>query len=99
MQATVRLLAVKVRFYGTKGYVEESSKAHSGHSAFVLEHSGFRLLCDFGQNRKGMLSKIKPDAIWISLVVLCLALLEAPARSDLHHDLPHVDPARGERVA
>jgi ribonuclease BN (tRNA processing enzyme) len=57
---------VKVRFYGTKGYVEESSKAHAGHSAFVLEHNGFRLLCDFGQNRKGMLAKIKPDAVYIS---------------------------------
>ncbi len=57
---------MKVRFYGTRGYVEESSKAHTGHSAFVLEHEGFRLLCDFGQNRKGMLAKIRPDAIWVS---------------------------------
>jgi ribonuclease BN (tRNA processing enzyme) len=57
---------VRIRFYGTKGYVEESSKAHAGHSAFVLEHDGFRLLCDFGQNRKGMLSKIRPDAIFVS---------------------------------
>jgi ribonuclease BN (tRNA processing enzyme) len=57
---------VNVHFYGTKGYVEESSKAHSGHSAFVLEHEGFRLLCDFGQNRKGMLAKLKPDAVFVS---------------------------------
>ena len=57
---------MNVRFYGTKGYVEESSKAHSGHSAFVLEHDGFRLLCDFGQNRQGMLAKIKPDAVFVS---------------------------------
>ena len=55
-----------LHFYGTKGYVEESSKAHLGHSAFVLESDGFRLLCDFGQNRKGMLSKVRPDAIFIS---------------------------------
>ncbi len=57
---------MKVRFYGTKGYVEESSKAHAGHSAFVLEHEGFRLLCDFGQNRKGMLARIRPDAVFVS---------------------------------
>lgn len=55
-----------LRFYGTKGYVEESSPEHAGHSAFVLEEEGFRLLCDFGQNRKGMLSEIAPDAIFVS---------------------------------
>ena len=57
---------MRLHFYGTKGYVEESSRAHSGHSAFVLEEVGFRLLCDFGQNRKGMLSRIRPDAVFVS---------------------------------
>jgi ribonuclease BN (tRNA processing enzyme) len=57
---------VRAHFYGTKGYVEESSKAHAGHSAFVLELDLFRLLCDFGENRKGMLAKIRPDAVFIS---------------------------------
>lgn len=57
---------MRLHFYGTKGYVEESSRAHSGHSAFVLEAKGFRLLCDFGENRKGMLEKIRPDAIFVS---------------------------------
>lgn len=55
-----------VQFYGTKGYVEESSREHAGHSAFVLEEAGFRLLCDFGQNRKGMLARVRPDAVFIS---------------------------------
>lgn len=55
-----------LHFYGTKGYVEESSPAHTGHSAFVVESGGFRLLCDFGQNRKGMLEKIAPDAVFVS---------------------------------
>jgi ribonuclease BN (tRNA processing enzyme) len=57
---------VRFHFYGTKGYVEESSRAHSGHSAFTIEEKGFRLLCDFGENRKGMLEKIRPDAIFVS---------------------------------
>jgi len=57
---------VRLRFHGTKGYVEEESSAHRGHSAWTLEAAGFRLLCDFGQNRKGMLSKIEPDAIFVS---------------------------------
>ena len=41
-----------LHFFGTKGYVEEL-RGHAGHSAFVLEEAGFRLLCDFGQNRLG----------------------------------------------
>jgi ribonuclease BN (tRNA processing enzyme) len=57
---------MRLHFYGTKGYVEEESEAHRGHSAFVLESEGFRLLCDFGQNREGMLAKIAPDAILVS---------------------------------
>jgi len=57
---------MRLQFYGTKGYVEESSRTHAGHSAFVVESDGFRLLCDFGENRKGMLAKIRPDAIFVS---------------------------------
>jgi ribonuclease BN (tRNA processing enzyme) len=57
---------VLLHFYGTKGYVEEESAAHRGHSAFVIESGGFRLLCDFGQNRKGLLEEIAPDAIFVS---------------------------------
>jgi ribonuclease BN (tRNA processing enzyme) len=57
---------MQLHFYGTKGYVEESSAAHTGHSAFTLETEGFRLLCDFGENRRGLLAKIRPDAIFVS---------------------------------
>lgn len=55
-----------LRFYGTRGYVEERSRRHRHHSAFVVEASGFRLLCDFGQTLCGRLREIEPDAIWIS---------------------------------
>ena len=57
---------MRLHFYGTKGYVEESSRAHSGHSAFTIEAEQFRLLCDFGQNRRGLLEKVRPDAIFVS---------------------------------
>jgi ribonuclease BN (tRNA processing enzyme) len=57
---------VRLHFHGTKGYVEESSPSHSGHSAFTIEADGFRLLCDFGENRKGLLGGIRPDAIFVS---------------------------------
>jgi ribonuclease BN (tRNA processing enzyme) len=55
-----------LRFYGTKGYVEAKSRTHSGHSAFTIEAAGFRLLCDFGENRRGRLASIAPDSIFIS---------------------------------
>ncbi len=57
---------VAIRFYGTRGYVEEKSRRHRHHSAFVVESRGFRLLCDFGETNEGRLAEIAPDAIWIS---------------------------------
>jgi phosphoribosyl 1,2-cyclic phosphodiesterase len=57
---------VKLRFYGTKGYVEEESATHAGHSAFTVEHEGFRLLCDLGENRRALLPEIAPDAVFLS---------------------------------
>jgi ribonuclease BN (tRNA processing enzyme) len=57
---------VRLHFHGTKGYVEAESRAHSGHSAFTVEAEGFRLLCDFGQNRRGLLEAIRPDAVFVS---------------------------------
>lgn len=57
---------MRLHFYGTKGYVEAKSRSHTGHSAFTVESGGFRLLCDFGQNRKGRLGKIAPDGIFVS---------------------------------
>ena len=57
---------MRLHFFGTKGFVEESSRSHRGHSAILIEAGGFRLLCDFGVNRKGLLGTIRPDAIVIS---------------------------------
>lgn len=57
---------MRLRFFGTRGYVEESSPTHTGHSAFVVEEKGFRLLCDFGENRLGLLATVAPDAIVVS---------------------------------
>jgi len=56
----------KIRFFGTRGYVEAKSRRHRHHSAFTVESSGFRLLCDFGQTNRGRLADIAPDAIFLS---------------------------------
>ena len=58
--------SVRLTFFGSRGYVEESSPTHEGHSAFAVDAGGFRLLCDFGRNRRGLLGKIRPDAIVVS---------------------------------
>jgi ribonuclease BN (tRNA processing enzyme) len=55
-----------LRFFGTKGYVKAKSRCHSGHSAFTVDAAGYRLLCDFGENRRGRLSSIAPDGIFVS---------------------------------
>lgn len=55
-----------LRFHGTRGYVEAKSRTHLGHSAFTIESAGFRLLCDFGENRRGRLEGIAPDAVFVS---------------------------------
>ena len=57
---------MRLEFFGTKGFVEESSRSHRGHSAILVEAGGFRLLCDFGRNRMGLLRTIRPDAIVVS---------------------------------
>lgn len=57
---------MRLHFFGTKGYVEGKSRSHTGHSAFTLESAGFKLLCDYGQNRKGRLPQIAPDAVFVS---------------------------------
>ncbi len=57
---------MRLRFYGTKGYVEEESAEHRGHSAFTITTDGFRLLCDFGESHEGSLRRIRPDAIFVS---------------------------------
>ena len=57
---------MRLTFFGSRGYVEESSPSHFGHSAFAVDADGYRILCDFGENRRGMLGRIRPDAIVIS---------------------------------
>src|ERR1700693_5558040 len=57
---------MRLQFYATKGYVKARSRSHAGHSAFTVEAAGFRLLCDFGENRKGRLGGVGPGGIFVS---------------------------------
>jgi phosphoribosyl 1,2-cyclic phosphodiesterase len=55
----------RIRFCGTKGYIEEHSPLHRMHSATLLMFGGKRLLLDAGQDWTGRLRELKPN--WIAI--------------------------------
>ena len=57
---------MKIKFLGTKGEIEESSKKHKYHSSLLLSYKKFKLLIDYGILHKYKLEKIKADAILIT---------------------------------
>ena len=56
---------MRLKFLGTRGDVEESSKNHKYHSSLLVTYKGFKLLIDHGLISQP-LKKIKPDAILIT---------------------------------
>jgi phosphoribosyl 1,2-cyclic phosphodiesterase len=58
---------MKLKFLGTRGEVEESSRKHRYHSSLLITYRGFKLLIDHGLISIP-LKKIKPDAIIITHV-------------------------------
>ncbi len=56
---------MRLKFLGTRGEVEESSKKHKYHSSLLVTYKGFKLLIDHGLLTKP-LKTIKPDAILIT---------------------------------
>jgi len=56
---------MRLKFLGTRGEVEESSKKHKYHSSLLVTYKGFKLLIDHGLISKS-LKTIKPDAILIT---------------------------------
>jgi phosphoribosyl 1,2-cyclic phosphodiesterase len=56
---------VRLRFCGTRGYIEESSPLHRMHSAQLIAFGGKRLLLDAGQDWAGKLGRLRPD--WIAI--------------------------------
>lgn len=54
---------MKLKFLGTRGYIEEKSRKHSMYSSLLVNG---RVLFDWGKTWKGKLSKIKPKVIFIT---------------------------------
>src|SRR3990167_6219858 len=60
---------MKLTFLGTKGYIEESSKAHKMHTSTLIAYKNTRILIDCGLDWLGKLDKIKkykPRAVLIT---------------------------------
>ncbi len=56
---------MNIKFLGTRGEIEESSRKHYYNSSFLITYKKFKLLVEHGLISRP-LSKIKPDAIIIS---------------------------------
>ena len=57
---------INLKFFGTKGEIEEYSKKHKYHTSLLIEYKKFKLLIDHGLLHKYNLKKIKPHAIIIT---------------------------------
>ncbi len=55
-----------IKFLGTKGEIEESSRRHRYNSSLLVASGGFRLLIDHGLVHKQALDEIKPHAVLIT---------------------------------
>lgn len=54
---------MRLTFLGTRGYIHESSPEHARHTSTLLAHNRKRVLIDHGEDWKGRLPEIRPDAI------------------------------------
>jgi phosphoribosyl 1,2-cyclic phosphodiesterase len=54
---------MKLLFAGTRGYIEPRNRRHRRHTALVVEYRGQRVLVDAGEDWRGRLDELQPDAI------------------------------------
>ncbi len=54
---------MKLTFLGTRGNIEPRSERHDMHSALLVEYYGERVLVDCGEDWRGEIDTIGPDAI------------------------------------
>ncbi len=57
---------MKLKFLGTKGYIEAKTRRHNNHSSLMIIQNKKKIMIDCGQTFKNKLKKIKPDHIVIT---------------------------------
>lgn len=57
---------MKLTFLGTRGYIDAATSRHRRHSALLVEYHRKRLLIDCGEDWLGRLSRIAPQAIFVT---------------------------------
>ncbi|RDD63197.1 MBL fold metallo-hydrolase [Ferruginivarius sediminum] len=54
---------MRLTFLGTRAYIDIAKRGHQRHSAAMLEHRGARVMIDCGEDWRGRVCDLKPDAI------------------------------------
>lgn len=57
---------MKIKFIGTRGYIDASTRRHRRHTMTMVIYKKQRLMIDCGQDWLGRFEKFKPDAIIIT---------------------------------
>lgn len=57
---------MKLKFLGTRGYIDPKNKKHSNHTSLLLIHKNKKIMIDCGETFLKKLNKIKPDHIVIT---------------------------------
>jgi phosphoribosyl 1,2-cyclic phosphodiesterase len=61
-----RSVGVKLKFLGTRGYIEAKSRRHRRHSALEVSYYRTRFMIDCGEDWRGQLSELEPDAVLVT---------------------------------
>lgn len=57
---------MKLRFLGTRGYIEAKNRRHKRHSSLLVSYKGMRLMIDCGADWRGRLRLVGPDAVLVT---------------------------------
>jgi ribonuclease BN (tRNA processing enzyme) len=57
---------MKLIFIGTRGYIDAKTRRHARHSALLVARRGRRIMIDCGEDWRGRLRTLRPDAILIT---------------------------------
>ena len=58
--------ALRLTFLGTRGGIRARSRLHRRHSALLVEHAGGQLVIDCGDDWRGQIEALAPDAILVT---------------------------------